>query len=114
MHFPLWQYLRQPLWDKEHPLILNPFAYLRHSKISHLDRCHDNAFLEQCWDVSYQDFVTRHEDLCNRIALEEDPVWLLERCWNLARRRSLYSFNPENDYEDKEHPENHSSETGYS
>ncbi|MEL6384782.1 MAG: hypothetical protein AAFQ89_20445 [Cyanobacteria bacterium J06626_18] len=113
MHFPLWHYLKQPLWDKDNPIILNPLAYWRCYKVWYLDRCRDNAFLEQCWDVNYQDFVMRHEDLCNRTAAEEDPVWLLERCWHLARR-SLYSFNPENDYEETDHPENHPSETEHS
>ena len=95
MYFPLWQYLNQPLGDSACPPTLNPFKYWRRHKIWRLNRCFNSNFLEQCWDVSYQDFVTFYHAFCDRNALEEDPVWLLERCWRLERR-TRYSSHPEN------------------
>lgn len=106
MHFPLWQYLNQPLWDKTRPAALNPFEYWHRYKIWHLNRCHSNDFLEQCWDVNYQDFVTQHHSFCDRNALEENPTWLLERCWHLGSS-SLFSFHPDEDYPEIDTWENH-------
>ena len=106
MHFPVWQYLNQPLWDETRPTTLNPFEYWQRYKIWHLKRCLDNTFLEQCWDENYQDFITQHHDLCDRNTLEENPVWLLERCWSL-NRCSLFSFHPEEDYPEIDTWENH-------
>lgn len=96
MHFPLWRYLNQPFCDSACPPVFNPSKYWRRYKVSQLDRCLCNAFLEQCWNACYQTFVVRHRDFCIRNPLEEDPIWLIERCWNLARRNRYY-----------EHPENH-------
>ena len=110
MHFPLWRYLKQPLWDKTRPATLNPFAYWYHYKILYLKRCHANAFLEECWDVNYQDFVTQHHHLCDRTALEENPVWLLERCWRLMKH-SLYSAHSNDGYVENPRSEDCSSET---
>ena len=98
-YFPLWQYLNQSLWDGGCPLVLNPHKYWLHYKSEHLNRCFYNSFLEQCWQVNYPDFVSRHQDFCDRIPLEEDPVWYLSRCWQLQRCSLYYS-----------HPENHSLE----
>ena len=95
MYFPLWRYLNQSLEDSACPPILNPFQYWRRYKIWRLNRCFNSHFLEQCWDVNYQEFVTVYQARCDRNALEEDPVWLLERCWRL-KRRSRRSFHPEN------------------
>ena len=95
MYFPLWQYLNQPLWDGARPLVLNPCRYWLHYKTEHLNRCLHNGFLEQCWRVNYPDFVTRYHAFCDRIPLEEDPIWLLKRCWQLERT-SLHYFHPEN------------------
>ena len=81
MYFPIWQYLNQPLLDKEHPLILDPVQYWHQYKIDRLNGCLENGFLEQCWAVNYQEFVDYHQDFCDRNILEEDPIWLIERCW---------------------------------
>ena len=95
MDFPLWRYLDQPLWDRARPFVLNPYRYWLHYKTEQLNRCFHNAFLEQCWQVSYPDFVTRYHAFCDRSPLEEDPLWLIERCWQLERC-SLSPFHPEN------------------
>ena len=95
MQFPLWNYLTQPLWDNTHPLVLDPVQYWQRHKIWHLNRCLDNAFLEQCWLIDYQLFVMHYRDFCSRNALEEDPQWLVERCWHSQRCGRTY-----------EHPEN--------
>ena len=95
MKFPLWQYLKQPLWDRDRPSILNPVKYWWHYRRSQLNRCWQNTFLEQCWDTNYKTFVTRYHDFCDRDPLEEDPRWLAERCW-----QSDINFRP------YEHPEN--------
>ena len=58
-----------------------------------LNRCLHTAFLEQCWQVNYSEFVTGYHALCDRTPLEKDPLWLIERCWQLERR-SLYSSIP--------------------
>lgn len=86
MLFPFWQYLDQPLWDNSHPFVLNPVDYWRQYRRQYLKRCFGNAFLERCWQESYPDFVIYHRDFCCRRTLEEDPLWLLERCWHLQRR----------------------------
>ncbi|MEO0988177.1 MAG: hypothetical protein AAFY20_21955 [Cyanobacteria bacterium J06639_14] len=78
MQFPLWRYLNQPLWDEMHPITLNPFAYWQQYKVWYLDRCFDNAFLEECWNISYQDFIGRYQTFCSCAALEEAPMWLLD------------------------------------
>lgn len=95
MLFPLWKYLNQSLGNKVTPLIWNPYKFWLHYQEEHLARCLRSAFLEQCWQVNYSEFVTRHQAYCDRIPLEEDPVWLIERCWRL-KRQSLYSYHPEN------------------
>ena len=110
MNFPIWRYLNQPLWDSTRPLVLNPWEYWYRHRVGYLNRCVDNVFLEQCWNVSYPDFVVRYNDVCDRNALEENPVWLLERCWHLTRQ-SLYTFHPDEDCVETDYPENHSSET---
>ncbi|ESA33584.1 hypothetical protein N836_21120 [Leptolyngbya sp. Heron Island J] len=94
MYFPLWQYLNQPLWDKACPAILNPHQYWLHYKTAYLDRCFHHVFLEQCWQVNYPEFVTRYHDFCDRIPLEEDPVWFLTRCWQV-KWRSSHDFYPD-------------------
>ena len=90
MVFPIWQYLNQPLWDKAHPITLNPGQYWQHYKVFYLTSCFENAFLERCWRVDYQEFGEDHQDFCSRTALEEDPVWLMERCWNLRWRHDRH------------------------
>lgn len=90
-----WQYLKQPLWDKTCPAVLNPFKYWHCYQVQQLDSCLYNTFLEQCWESDYQQFVSQHHDRCSRRPQEEDPVWLLERCWYL-KRQSLFSYHPEN------------------
>ncbi|MEO1148053.1 MAG: hypothetical protein AAFY26_20930 [Cyanobacteria bacterium J06638_22] len=90
MRFPLWHYLNQPLLDKTHPFILNPTQYWQRYQIRHLNRCLNNAFLETCWRVNYQRFVIHYKDFCSRNALEEDPRWLVERCWAVERRPRTY------------------------
>ena len=94
LYFPLWRYLNQPLWDSAYPLVLNPHKYWLQYNTEHLNRCLHNVFLEQCWQVNYPDFVTLHHAFCDRIPLEEDPVWLLDRCWQRERYRQ-HSFHPE-------------------
>ncbi|MEO1294279.1 MAG: hypothetical protein AAFW75_00465 [Cyanobacteria bacterium J06636_16] len=100
MHFPIWQYLNQPLWDRDHPSMFNPLEYWRCYRRHYLNCCLHNAFLERCWDTNYQDFVVHYRDFCNRDPLEEDPHWLAERCWYSEMNRWTY-----------EHPENQISET---
>ncbi|MEO0405711.1 MAG: hypothetical protein AAF289_00010 [Cyanobacteria bacterium P01_A01_bin.135] len=107
MMFPIWQYLDQPLWDRERPSTWNPVDYWRRYRRQYLNRCHSNAFLEQCWQVNYPDFVNDHRDFCHRNALEEDPRWLLERCWCWQRRRRrAHSYQAHRAV----HPENHDTE----
>ena len=95
MYFPLWKYLNQSLGNSALPLILNPYRFWLRHRADYLERCLHTAFLEQCWQVSYSEFVTRYDAFCDRTPLEEDPVWLMERCWHL-KRRSLYSSHSEN------------------
>ena len=95
MRFPLWQYLNQPLWDNYRPSILNPAEYWRHYQRLHLDRCFHNAFLEHCWSTNYQDFVRHYHAFFDRVPLEEDSHWLVERCW--YSKVNLWAY---------EHPEN--------
>ncbi|MEO1095051.1 MAG: hypothetical protein AAFX01_09135 [Cyanobacteria bacterium J06638_28] len=95
MQFPLWQYLDQPIWDRDRPFVLNPIDYWRQHRRQHLDRCLGNAFLEQCWQINYPDFVVDYRELCCRRALEEDPRWLVERCWHL-QRPDHFGRHPEN------------------
>lgn len=90
-----WQYLTQPLGDPMRPAILNPIKYWHYRKAQCLDSCLSNDFLERCWAVDYQEFVAQYHALCTRHPLEEDPVWLLKRCWHL-KRQGLYSYHPEN------------------
>jgi len=86
MYFPIWQYLNQPIGSRTHPLVLNPGQYWHQAKIAHLNRCFENNFLEQYWAVDYQEFVDYYQGFCDRTALEEDPIWLLERCWKREYR----------------------------
>ncbi|WP_346293362.1 hypothetical protein [Sphaerothrix gracilis] len=95
MHFPLWQYLNQPLWSRHRAAILNPRKYWQRYQRQYLNGCLSNAFLEQCWQISYSDFVSHHHGFCCRNALEEEPRWLLERCWKL-QRRDRFCRHPEN------------------
>ena len=81
MYFPIWQYLNQPLLDRKQPLVLDPIRYWHQYKINRLNDCFRNDFLEQCWAVNYQEFVDYYQDFCDRTTLEEDPLWLIERCW---------------------------------
>ena len=93
MQFPLWQYLKQPLFEVEHPVILNPVRYWQAYKIQYLKRCVENAFLEQCWHYDYQDFVTKYHYSIDRNYLEENHLALLEACWlrnPKSRRRYLF------------------------
>ncbi|MGD1853641.1 MAG: hypothetical protein ACFB2W_05255 [Leptolyngbyaceae cyanobacterium] len=90
MFFPIWQYLNQPLWNKAYPLMLSPARYWQQYKVAYLDSCLNNAFLEQCWQVDYQTFVDQNQDFCDRTALEEDPIWLMERCWQREYRHPRY------------------------
>ena len=96
MIFPIWQYLNQPLWNKACPAMLDPIQYWQHYKVAYLNSCLDNAFLEQCWQIDYQEFVDRYDDFCNRNALEEDPVWLIERCWQRHMSQHAIDRHPEN------------------
>ncbi|MEM6432940.1 MAG: hypothetical protein AAF773_03645 [Cyanobacteria bacterium P01_D01_bin.115] len=107
MQFPLWQYLDQPIWDRDRPFVLNPIDYWRQYRRQHLKRCLSNAFLEQCWQANYPNFVIDYQDFCSRNALEEDPRWLLERCWHW-QRRNLYSGRL--DHRFTQHPENYDME----
>ena len=60
MDFPLWPYLHQVLFDTGEPAILNPHRYWQNYSISHLEKCLNNAFLEHCWRIDYQQFVKRY------------------------------------------------------
>ncbi|MEM0978942.1 MAG: hypothetical protein AAGH78_01575 [Cyanobacteria bacterium P01_H01_bin.58] len=95
MYFPLWKYLNQSLGCSTSPPILNPYRFWRRYQAEYLDNCFSTAFLEQCWRVNYAEFVTHYHAFCDRTPLEEDPVWLIERCWQL-KRRSILSHHPEN------------------
>lgn len=48
MYFPIWQYLNQPIWDSQRPLILDPARYWQYYKAVRLNNCLENAFLERC------------------------------------------------------------------
>ncbi|NEQ47318.1 MAG: hypothetical protein F6K00_28775 [Leptolyngbya sp. SIOISBB] len=100
MYFPLWQYLNQPLWDRDRPLVCNPIAYWQQYRRIYLHRCFHHAFLEQCWQTNYQTFVMQYRDFCARDPREEDPRWLAERCWRSELHFRAY-----------EHPENQNSGT---
>ncbi|MEO1521092.1 MAG: hypothetical protein AAFU78_09970 [Cyanobacteria bacterium J06633_2] len=39
LKFPLWQYLKQPVFQADNPLILNPSRYWFMHRASHLERC---------------------------------------------------------------------------
>lgn len=101
MQFPIWQYLNQSLWDRDHPSLLNPIEYWRCHRRRYLDGCLQNAFLERCWDTNYQNFVLHHCTFCDRDPLEEDPRWLAERCWHSATNRWAYE-HPENQITENE------------
>jgi hypothetical protein len=60
MNFPLWQYLNQPLFDTMRPTILNPRRYWQIYSLWYLERCLNNTFLEQCWNLDYQQFIDCH------------------------------------------------------
>ena len=100
MYFPIWHYLNQPIWNSAHPLVLNPVQYWQQSKVDRLNRSFENNFLERCWAVNYQDFVDSHQGFCDRTALEEDPIWLLERCWRREYRNHRYQY-PKKQYPKK-------------
>lgn len=100
MRFPIWQYLNQPLWDSDRPLVLNPARYWQHYQRGFLNECLHNSFLETCWETDYQAFVVEYHDFCNRHPQEEDPRWLAERCWDSEWGLRVY-----------EHPENPVPET---
>ena len=93
MKFPLWHYLNQPLWHQAYPVVLNPREYWYRHNIRYLNRCLNGTFLEQCWHTNYQDFIKHYRAFCDRNVLEEDPVWLLERCWCL-KKRNYHSIHP--------------------
>lgn len=95
MHFPLWQYLNQPLWDREHPSVLDPRKYWQRYQRQYLNGCFHNAFLERCWNTNYQSFVAQYHDFCDRHPQEEDPRWLAERCWQ-SEVRMWADKHPEN------------------
>ena len=95
MDFPLWKYLKQSFGDNTPQLILNPCRFWLHYQTEYLNRCLHITFLEQCWRVNYAEFVTRYQAFCDRTPLEEDPIWLLQRCWQIERRR-WRSYHPEN------------------
>ena len=43
--FPLWQYLKQPIGERDRKPILNPKKFWRMKKVS---------YIERCWVTSYQ------------------------------------------------------------
>jgi len=45
MKFPLWQYLKQPVFSTHHKVILNPRKFWQQSTLS---------YLERCWVCDYQ------------------------------------------------------------
>ncbi|NJO10418.1 MAG: hypothetical protein HC873_13000 [Leptolyngbyaceae cyanobacterium SL_1_1] len=44
MDFPIWQYLKQPVFSATYKTILNPGRFWRSHQISHLKKCWDKAY----------------------------------------------------------------------
>ncbi|MBE9075992.1 hypothetical protein IQ241_01555 [Romeria aff. gracilis LEGE 07310] len=86
MYFSLWRYLSQPIGNDSRPFTLNPCRFWQAYKLQHLKRCLNNVYLEECWNTDYEKFVEAHRSFCDRTHLEEDPVWLIERCWHSQAR----------------------------
>jgi hypothetical protein len=54
--FPWWDYLKQPLFDPNHPLLLNPMRFWLRYQLEFLERCltwqeRSIALLEHCWQL---------------------------------------------------------------
>lgn len=49
--FPVWQYLRQPIGERDRKLIVNPM------KFWHLQKVH---YIERCWVMSYSSEERTH------------------------------------------------------
>ncbi|MBE9077921.1 hypothetical protein IQ241_11555 [Romeria aff. gracilis LEGE 07310] len=45
MKFPLWHYLRQPVFSAQQSTIFSPIKFQRQRQVRHL---------EQCWTVTYR------------------------------------------------------------
>ncbi|NJL46945.1 MAG: hypothetical protein HC929_04885 [Leptolyngbyaceae cyanobacterium SM2_5_2] len=71
MHFPLWPYLNQPLFNAEISTILNPWKYWHIYKIWHCERCWHNALLEACWHRDYWEVLHQEPILPGCHPLEE-------------------------------------------
>jgi hypothetical protein len=44
MRFPLWQFLNQPVFDPNCPIILNPTIFWQRYQLEHLQRCWFKAY----------------------------------------------------------------------
>lgn len=44
LNFPLWDYLNQPLFDAQRPIILNPQQFWRFHQVQYLERCWSRRF----------------------------------------------------------------------
>ncbi|BAY11687.1 hypothetical protein NIES2098_48720 [Calothrix sp. NIES-2098] len=56
LHFPIWLFLKQPLFDKT--TVFNPFEFWHDYKIQLLERCWHNdsvQILENCWNQNLSD-----------------------------------------------------------
>lgn len=44
VRFPLWQYLNQPIFDREQQAVLNPNRFWQLYRVRHLERCMDRVY----------------------------------------------------------------------
>jgi hypothetical protein len=52
LRFPLWQYLKQPLFSGQTVLMLNPFKFWQQYRLRQLEVCWSQEMvqlLEECW-----------------------------------------------------------------
>jgi hypothetical protein len=51
-HFPLWQYLKQPVFSRQTEVVWNPVKFWQQYRLRHLEGCWSQEvieLLEQCW-----------------------------------------------------------------
>ena len=93
--FPIWQYLRQPIFDKNHPIVLNPNRYWQCYILWHLEQCLKSDWIEYCWHLDYYQFVKKCQGFVERHYFEEETTIFLEHCWTLQHWRYGLRCHPE-------------------
>jgi hypothetical protein len=44
IQFPLWQFLNQPVFNPQSPLVLNPARFWQRYQLEHLERCWNRTY----------------------------------------------------------------------